>query len=88
MAKKYQNFIDGQWCDSINRETFENRNPANWDEVVGIFPKSTKQEVDKAVSAARKVFDDWRLMDDSEKSWRFDDPAQGRNCPFNDQRNG
>lgn len=62
MAKKYQNFIDGQWCDSINGETFENRNPANWDEVVGIFPKSTKQEVDKAVSAARKVFDDWRLM--------------------------
>lgn len=61
MAEKYQNFIDGQWCDSVSGETFENRNPANWDEVVGIFPKSTKQDVDKAVAAARKAFDGWRL---------------------------
>ena len=61
MAEKYQNFIDGQWCDAANGEAFENRNPANWDEVVGIFPKSGKQEVERAVSAARKSFDAWRL---------------------------
>jgi len=62
MAEKYQNYIDGEWRDSLSGETFENRNPANWDEVVGIFPKSGKQEVDKAVAAARKAFNAWRLM--------------------------
>lgn len=62
MAENYQNFVDGQWCDAASGESFENRNPANWDEVVGIFPKSGTQEVERAVSAARKSFDAWRLM--------------------------
>ncbi len=62
MAKKFQNFIDGQWVDAQSGNTFENRNPARWDEVVGVFPKSGKQEVDRAVKAARKAFDSWRLV--------------------------
>jgi aldehyde dehydrogenase (NAD+) len=62
MAKKFQNFIDGKWCDSISGKTFENRNPAHWDEVVGTFPKSGKEDVDRAVSAARKAFETWRLV--------------------------
>ena len=54
MAKKFQNFIDGTWVDAISGKTFENRNPANWDEVVGTFPKSGKVNVSKpAASAAR-----------------------------------
>ncbi len=62
MAKKFQNFIDGKWVDAKSGRTFENRNPANWDEVVGIFPKSGKEEVDAAVRAARKAFEKWRLV--------------------------
>ena len=61
MARKYQNFINGKWVDSKSGQTFENRNPANWDEVLGTFPKSGKEEVDEAVRAARKAFDGWRL---------------------------
>ncbi len=34
-------------------KTFENRNPAHWDEVVGIFPQSGKEDVEEAVRAAR-----------------------------------
>jgi aldehyde dehydrogenase (NAD+) len=62
MAKKFKNFINGKWVDAKSGETFENRNPANWDEVLGTFPKSSKEDVDDAVRAARKAFDSWRLM--------------------------
>ncbi|MFQ5583418.1 MAG: aldehyde dehydrogenase family protein, partial [Calditrichia bacterium] len=62
MAEKYLNYIDGEWCETSGSSTFENRNPANWEEVVGIFPKSTKEDVDRAVAAARAAFDNWRLM--------------------------
>ncbi|MBI5476637.1 MAG: aldehyde dehydrogenase family protein [Ignavibacteriales bacterium] len=60
--KKYQNYINGKWVDAKSGKTFENRNPANWDEVVGIFPKSSKEEVDEAVKAARTAFEKWRLV--------------------------
>jgi aldehyde dehydrogenase (NAD+) len=62
MPKKFKNFINGKWVDAKSGETFENRNPAHWDEVLGTFPKSSKEDVDDAVRAARKAFDSWRLM--------------------------
>ncbi|MBI1804736.1 MAG: aldehyde dehydrogenase family protein [Ignavibacteriae bacterium] len=60
--KKYQNFINGKWVDAKSGQTFEDRNPANWDEVVGTFPKSGKEDVDEAVKAARTAFEKWRLV--------------------------
>ena len=62
MAKKFQNFINGKWVDAKSGQTFENRNPANWDELVGTFPKSSKDDVDEAVRTARSAFEKWRLM--------------------------
>jgi alpha-ketoglutaric semialdehyde dehydrogenase len=62
MAKKFQNYIDGKWVDARSGKTFENRNPAHWDELVGTFPKSGKEDVDLAVRAARKAFESWRLV--------------------------
>lgn len=62
MSKKYQNFIDGKWVDAKSGRTFENRNPANWNEIVGMFPKSGKEEVDAAVKSAREAFERWRLV--------------------------
>ena len=59
--RKFQNFINGKWVDAKSGQTFENRNPANWQELVGTFPKSGKEEVDDAVKAARAAFDSWRL---------------------------
>ncbi|MDI6765565.1 MAG: aldehyde dehydrogenase family protein [Bacteroidota bacterium] len=60
--KKYQNFINGKWCDAKSGKTFENRNPANWSEIVGIFPKSGKEDVEEAIKAARTAFEKWRLV--------------------------
>ncbi|MFZ4621879.1 MAG: aldehyde dehydrogenase family protein, partial [Bacteroidota bacterium] len=62
MARKFQNLINGKWMDAVSGRTFENRNPANWEEVVGIFPKSGKEDVDAAVKAARAAFEKWRLV--------------------------
>jgi acyl-CoA reductase-like NAD-dependent aldehyde dehydrogenase len=62
MPKKFQNYIDGKWMDAISGKTFENRNPANWEEVVGTFPLSGKEEVEQAVKAARRAFESWRLV--------------------------
>jgi alpha-ketoglutaric semialdehyde dehydrogenase len=62
MAKNFQNFINGKWVDAKSGRTFENRNPANWDEVVGLFPKSGRDDVEDAVKAARAAFETWRLV--------------------------
>ncbi len=52
--------IDGQ--DRYSDEKFENRNPANTDEVLGLFQKGTAQEVEDAIQAARKAFQVWGRM--------------------------
>ena len=56
----YQNYIGGEWVDGASGETSENRDPATG-EVIGLFPRSGAEDVDRAVASARKVFDGWRL---------------------------
>src|SRR3989442_467707 len=58
----YRNFIDGEWVEASPGETFENRNPADTRDVVGIFQKSAKADVDAAVDAAKRAFVKWRLV--------------------------
>ena len=58
----YRNFIDGEWVESSTGETFENRNPADTRDVVGIFQKSGKEDVNAAVEAAKNAFVKWRLV--------------------------
>ena len=41
MAQQYENFIGGKWLASKSGKTFENRNPANTDDLIGLFPAST-----------------------------------------------
>ena len=59
-VKTFQNFIAGEWRDSSSAETFENRNPADWSDVIGRFPLSTKADVDKAVESATRGFEQWK----------------------------
>jgi len=61
-TKIFKNFIDGEWVESSTGETFENRNPADIREVVGIFQKSGKEDVDAAIAAAARAFAKWRLV--------------------------
>jgi len=60
--KVYRNFIDGEWVEASTGETFENRNPADNRDLVGIFQKSGKADVDAAIEAAKHAFAKWRLV--------------------------
>src|ERR1700734_1195946 len=61
-TRVFRNFINGGWVESSTGETFENRNPADTRDVVGIFQKSAKADVDAAVDAAKRAFTRWRLV--------------------------
>jgi len=61
MTLYYKNYINGEWVESSTGEYFENRNPADWEEVIGYFPKSNKEDVNKAVAAAGEAYKEWRL---------------------------
>src|SRR6202051_4564489 len=61
-TKVFKNFIDGEWVESSTGQTFENRNPADTRDLVGIFQKSAKDDVDAAVDAAKRAFAKWRLV--------------------------
>lgn len=61
MPKAYKNFIGGKEKDAESRRTFENRNPADWNDIIGMFPKSDKRDVDVAVDAAKKAYHSWSL---------------------------
>jgi aldehyde dehydrogenase (NAD+) len=57
--REYLNFIRGKWVPAGNRRWIENRNPADNDEVVGLFPASDERDVRLAVNAAREAFPEW-----------------------------
>ena len=61
-TKVFKNFIDGEWVVASTGETFENRNPADTRDLVGIFQKSAKEDVDVAVAAAKRAFTKLRLV--------------------------
>jgi aldehyde dehydrogenase (NAD+) len=58
----YHNFIDGEWVPAASGEVFENRNPANTDDLIGCFAKSAKADAERAIAAATRAFDHWRLV--------------------------
>ncbi len=62
-VKPGQLFIDGTWCDSENGGTWEQLNPAT-NEVVSTFAVGSVADVDRAVAAARRAFDEgpWPRM--------------------------
>src|ERR1700736_1362302 len=61
-TRLYKNFIDGEWMESRSGKTYENRNPANTDEVVGTFVSANSADVDAAVDAAKHAYKTWRLV--------------------------
>ncbi|MEE8149771.1 MAG: aldehyde dehydrogenase family protein [candidate division Zixibacteria bacterium] len=61
-ATEYKNFIDGEWVASKSGRSYESHNPANNEEVVGVFQKSNAEDVDNAISAAHEAYKKWRLV--------------------------
>ena len=57
MADALQNYIDGKWVDAIDGGRFDVFNPATG-EVIATAPDSQPADVEHAVDAARRTFDD------------------------------
>jgi len=60
-TKTFRNYIGGEWVDAAGGETFESHGPATG-ELIGTFPKSGPEDVDRAVEAAKAAFEEWRLV--------------------------
>src|SRR5512132_3580456 len=60
-TRSFQNFIGGDWLDAVSGETFDSVSPATG-ELIGTFPKSGAEDVDRAVEAAKRAYEDWRLV--------------------------
>ncbi len=55
----FGNYIHGEW---VAGSTFENRNPANTDELVGLFIKGTAADIASAAEAAQAALPGWAKM--------------------------
>ena len=57
-ASSYQNFVGGEWVDSVEGETMEVLNPATG-ETIAEVPRGSAKDVDRAVAAAKKALPEW-----------------------------
>jgi aldehyde dehydrogenase (NAD+) len=60
-TRTFQNYIGGEWVGAASGETFETTSPATGD-VLGVFPRSSAEDVDRAVDAAKAAYEEWRLV--------------------------
>ena len=58
--KQFNNFIAGAWVPPDSGEYFDNRNPADRNDLIGKFPLSGASDVQRAVESARRGFEQWR----------------------------
>ena len=59
-AEICRNFVNGRWVESSSSRTFERRNPANSDDVIGLVPLSSREETRAAIDAAEAALESWR----------------------------
>jgi len=60
-AEQLKNYVGGAWTDAASGETFDSTVPATG-ETLGSVPRSTAEDVDRAVEAAKGAFEEWRLV--------------------------
>ncbi len=60
-VRTHQNYVGGEWVGASSGETFESVDPATG-EVLGSFPASSAEDMDRAVEAARAAWEAWRLV--------------------------
>lgn len=68
IAKKRQILIDGKWSDAASGKTFEVYDPSSG-EVIAHCARGGKEDIDRAVKAARKAFESgpWSKMSPSQR---------------------
>jgi aldehyde dehydrogenase (NAD+) len=59
-VQTFGNYIGGAWRPAASGGTFEDRSPADTDDLVGRFAASDREDVEAAVAAAAEAADGWR----------------------------
>jgi len=59
-AEVCPNYVNGEWVKSRSEGKLPRLNPADFDDIVGIAPLSTREEMREAIAAAKKAFPAWR----------------------------
>ncbi|HVY99786.1 MAG TPA: aldehyde dehydrogenase family protein [Dongiaceae bacterium] len=77
LTKELKMLIDGKWVAAANGKTFPVEDPAT-QEIVAHVPEGTKEDIDRAVKAARKAFESgpWPKISPMERAklvWRLGD---------------
>ena len=94
MAEVFKNYIDGAWVEAKSGKTFENRNPANRHDLIGLFPASSLEDVNGAVQAAKEGVCTLAPRAGAKKGrdplpgGRAFAPAKGRDCSRHDPGDG
>jgi aldehyde dehydrogenase (NAD+) len=71
MSDTYKHYVDGEWIDGADDETFRSYNPAN-SEALGTFHRGTPADVERAIAAADEAEAEWRglsRIDRAEYLW-------------------
>jgi alpha-ketoglutaric semialdehyde dehydrogenase len=58
----FDNYVDGRWVASRSGQVFENRNPADQRDLIGLFQESTPEDAADAIAAAKRAYSSWRLV--------------------------
>ena len=58
----FDNYIGGRWTRSTSGASIENRNPANFRDLIGAFPDSAPADAEAAIAAAKRAYPSWRLV--------------------------
>ena len=68
MYEKFGQFIDGEWCQSSDKSTYDVINPAN-EEIIGKVSKANSKDVDRALKSAEKGLELWKRTPPWERSY-------------------
>ncbi|MBT2690366.1 aldehyde dehydrogenase family protein [Bacillus sp. ISL-47] len=58
-VETFHNYINGEWQESASQKKFYSVNPANTEDVVGVFQASNETDVKQAIEAANEAFPEW-----------------------------
>jgi aldehyde dehydrogenase (NAD+) len=70
-----RHLVAGRWLEPAPG-TFTSNNPANSAEIIGVFPRGTPEEAQKAVAAARQAYPAWRRQSRIHRAELFDGLSQ------------
>jgi alpha-ketoglutaric semialdehyde dehydrogenase len=67
-VKTFNNYINGEWQESVSKKQFISVNPANTEDIVGAFQASNEQDVLAAIEAAQAAFQNWAKTSPSKRA--------------------